>query len=106
MAGPRKTEQQWREILERQRSSGLSIQRFCVDAGVSQASFYKWRKRLAGQSAGNRPRAKSANSVNQKSDFVALTLLESVGSLELVHPHGCIVRMRGDIPRSTIRSQG
>ena len=36
----------WRERLERFESSGQSGAAFCRDEGVSQASFYKWRKRL------------------------------------------------------------
>jgi hypothetical protein len=36
----------WRDLVERQPSSGLNIARFCADAGVSQNSFYVWKKRL------------------------------------------------------------
>ncbi len=102
MAGPRKTEQQWREILERQRSSRLSIKQFCANAGVSQASFYKWRKKLGGQSA-SKPRARSHRPVDNESGFVALKLLESSDSLELVHPHGCIIRITGDVNSVTLQ---
>src|SRR5436190_22836880 len=36
----------WRDLVERQRTSGLNIARFCADAGVSQNAFYVWKKRL------------------------------------------------------------
>jgi transposase-like protein len=36
----------WRERLDRFASTGHSIAEFCRAEGVSQASFYKWRKRL------------------------------------------------------------
>jgi len=36
----------WRDLVERQPSSGLNIARFCADAGVSQNAFYVWKKRL------------------------------------------------------------
>jgi hypothetical protein len=36
----------WRDLIERQPRSGLSIVRFCADAGVSQNTFYVWKKRL------------------------------------------------------------
>jgi hypothetical protein len=39
----------WRERLARWRSSGLSVRRFCLREGVSEPSFYLWRKRLAGE---------------------------------------------------------
>ena len=41
---------EWRRRLERFVKSRLSISKFCECEGVSQASFYLWRKRLAGAS--------------------------------------------------------
>jgi hypothetical protein len=37
----------WRELVQRQKNSGLSVQAFCQQQGVSGWSFYQWRKRLA-----------------------------------------------------------
>lgn len=39
----------WRERIERQRVSGLPIRRFCEREGISDASFFAWRKRLASE---------------------------------------------------------
>ena len=36
----------WRGVLERQAASGLSIGRFCDQAGVSTASFHAWKRKL------------------------------------------------------------
>jgi len=36
----------WRDLVDRQPTSGLNIARFCADAGVSQNAFYVWKKRL------------------------------------------------------------
>lgn len=36
----------WRGLLQRQESSGLSVAAFCRRAGVSQPSFYAWRRKL------------------------------------------------------------
>jgi hypothetical protein len=33
----------WGDLIERQRTSGLNIARFCAEAGVSQNSFYVWK---------------------------------------------------------------
>ena len=41
----------WRERLRRFSRSGLTVAQFCEEEGVSQPSFYQWRKRLAGPSA-------------------------------------------------------
>ena len=39
--------QRWREVLERQRASGLSGLAFCRREGLSPKLFYMWRRRLA-----------------------------------------------------------
>ena len=36
----------WREQVERQAASGLSVRRFCQEGGLSEASFYAWRRTL------------------------------------------------------------
>jgi len=36
----------WRELIERQQQSGQSIRAFCDEEGVSEPSFFSWRKRL------------------------------------------------------------
>ena len=42
------TDQQqfWQMVLETFKSSGLSIRQFCKQEGLSEPSFYAWRKRL------------------------------------------------------------
>ena len=37
----------WRRRVRRFGRSGLTVVRFCAEEGVSTASFYRWRKRLA-----------------------------------------------------------
>ena len=39
-------EQRWRDVVERQLASGLSGRAFCRRAGLSEASFYAWRRTL------------------------------------------------------------
>ena len=40
------TEAEWRERLARFRECNLTAKEFCRQEGVSQPSFYQWRKRL------------------------------------------------------------
>ena len=42
---------QWRQRLERQPASGLSIVAFCRQEGVSQATFHAWKRKLYGPSS-------------------------------------------------------
>ena len=49
MAGRRSVdrEQYWREVIGDQQASGVSISAFCRERGVSPASFFAWRRKLA-----------------------------------------------------------
>ena len=40
----------WRQRLQRQSTSGLSISGFCEREGVSSPSFQAWKRRLAARS--------------------------------------------------------
>jgi transposase-like protein len=39
----------WRERIAEQERSGMSVQRFCERQGLTEQSFYVWRKRLRKQ---------------------------------------------------------
>jgi transposase-like protein len=38
----------WQELIRQQGQSRLSVTAFCREHGVSDQSFYNWRKRLSG----------------------------------------------------------
>jgi len=40
---------QWRERLAAQKRSGLPVKQFCKEQGLTEYSFYAWRKRLRGE---------------------------------------------------------
>ena len=42
----------WRELVEGQQRSGVSIRQWCHRRGVSEPSFYFWRRELAHRGAG------------------------------------------------------
>lgn len=42
----------WRDVVARQRRSGLTVAAFCRQQEVSQAAFYGWRRRLSGERSG------------------------------------------------------
>jgi transposase len=39
----------WRERIAEQERSGMSVHRFCEERGLTEQSFYLWRKRLRKQ---------------------------------------------------------
>ena len=40
------TRHKWRDLIERQRTSGLSVAVFCRRAGVAASSFFAWKRKL------------------------------------------------------------
>ena len=84
----------WHERLESFESSGLDIDVFCLQEGVSRSTFYRWKERLkdgipdsilAEKEA--RDRAESA----EGAAFVPITLKASPVEIEL--PNGGVVRL-------------
>ncbi len=84
----------WQERLESFKSSGLDIDVFCLQEGVSRSTFYRWKERLndgipdsmiAEKEA--RDRAESA----EGAAFVPITLKASPVEIEL--PNGGVVRL-------------
>ena len=83
----------WQERLESYRGSGLDVDVFCLQEGVSRSTFYRWVDRLkdgipesmvAEEAA--RKRAESGEAA-----FVPITLKASPVEIEL--PNGGIVRL-------------
>lgn len=88
---------QWRERLGRWRNSGLPIVEFCRREEISQASFFAWRKRLAGQRAvGARPRSRRRNHEAQPPRFVQLSppaAWPTNGGVQITLPGGAVVAL-------------
>ncbi len=49
-------ETHWRETLERQSSSGLTVRAFCQREGLTESSFHAWRRTIAQRDREGQPR--------------------------------------------------
>lgn len=84
---------EWQQRLENQKASGLSIDDFCLQEGISKSTFYRWADRLrqgipesiAGTHV-DREKIESGNVA-----FVPITLKVSPVEIEL--PNGGVVRL-------------
>jgi transposase-like protein len=78
-------EQFWRTTLAAWEKSGQSIRAFCASRGVSQPSFYAWRRRL-------RERTQPRPAARCGPTLVPLRVVPDA-VLEVVLPAGVVVRV-------------
>jgi len=83
----------WQERLESYRASGLEIDVFCLQEGVSRSTFYRWVDRLKDgiPEAMVAEKAARQRAESGEAAFVPITLKASPVEIEL--PNGGIVRL-------------
>ena len=95
------TRQAWVERLARFADAGLSTAQFCAAEGVSVASFYLWRRRLAS--------ADSATAAADHADhepgprLLPVHLPNRQATVELVLPTGAVLRIGPGTDEATLR---
>jgi len=108
MAGRKNAEKElrWREMLKRHADSGISVREFCASEGVSEPSFYAWRKKL-GTRKDDSARARPARRRKDRSDngrlFVPLQVVDTAATLEIIHPLGYRIQVTGDVNPVALR---
>lgn len=102
----------WRQVMRGHAGSGLSIRQYCTDRGVSQPSFFAWRRELArrdsaaskqAKSLTERAKSKSKRQPPAPQRFAQLQIapveLGGDACIEIVLPAGTRVRVpRGACP--------
>ena len=87
----------WRERLHRFARSGLTVDAYCSQEGVSPASFYAWRKRL-GRSGAVSPAPVSRRSSGRA--FRPVTVIPSIAGVSIHLPGGARIEVRADQPEA------
>ena len=97
----------WRERLVRFESGDLTVAEFCRREGVSNPSFYQWRKRLAQpdrQSKQVKRAVHSSTASGDSSRFLPVSV-SGFGAAEVELPNGIKIRVpatNGDALRTAI----
>ena len=83
----------WQERLESYKASGLEVDVFCLQEGVSRSTFYRWADRLKDGVPESMVAEKTARQRAESGEaaFVPITLKASPVEIEL--PNGGIVRL-------------
>ena len=118
MAGRRKRdrgkEQFWRRMLQVWRRSGLGVRVFCAQHGITEASFYAWRRIVAERDQESarvrakpepRPKSVSDATASDAPVFVPLRVIEASAqrALEVVLERGRVVRVLRGFDAATLR---
>jgi hypothetical protein len=89
----------WQMVLDTFKSSGLSIRQFCKQEGLSEPSFYSWRKRLTQVDESDAVKEE----VSQPDPFIQVSLpTEKHGGLELVLSSGHTLRISSPADSQTL----
>jgi hypothetical protein len=83
----------WQERLESYRASGLEVDVFCLQEGVSKSTFYRWADRLRNGVPEEMIAEKAARQRAESGEtaFVPISLKASPVEIEL--PNGGVVRL-------------
>ena len=85
----------WRRRMEKFRRGGLTVAEFCRQEGVSNPSFYQWRKRLEQgqqQSEQRRRSGKQSATTGDGKPFLAVRVPSSAIA-EIEFPNGVRIRV-------------
>jgi len=105
-------EQRWRRLLGLWRRSGLTGRDFCVEHGLSEPSFYAWRREIArrdqeavSRSTSKRPLVR-VPAGRRKPAFVQMTIAAAApaeSALEVIAGNGRVVRVRAGFDAEALR---
>ena len=100
---------QWRARLARWRKSGLSIRRFCFDEGVSEPSFFSWRRRLLSDGNGDASIEHRQVSPVPGAMFLPMEVIDGGSSVdrasvEIRLPSGATLRLPSGIEEARVRT--
>ena len=89
----------WQMAIDAWQSSGLSVRQFCKQEGLSEPSFYMWRKRLKKSSD---PKPDHITDCSPES-FIQVSLpTASAPAIELVLSSGHTLRISVGVDRKTL----
>jgi hypothetical protein len=93
----------WRKMIAAQAKSGLPISKFCKREGLTEGSFYQWRKKLASAVAADAARM-SPPTTMPATRFVPIELEPPVAaSFEVSFPNGCRLAVPSQFEETTLR---
>ena len=85
----------WQELFAKRAALGLSVAQVCQEAGVSQATFYAWRKRLQSSPRGSAAVGSRRGLTKTASPMVPVRIIADRSDAD--HPPTMIVELPGAV---------
>jgi hypothetical protein len=101
-----------RELIKRQKDTGLNITAFCANEGIPKSSYYYWRRRLRKEPGkgfipllvNNTPATMSGHSKNYPQQQQEHHSSCDDFLLELLYPNGTRLRLKSDADFDHLRT--
>lgn len=87
-------ERRWRELIEDQNGSGLTVVAFCKERGVPASSFHYWRRELKRRDAERTTDVIRPRKQRELSDFVPVHVMADARDGVEIDLAGAVVRVR------------
>ncbi len=99
-------ESRFRELIEEQHESGLTIKNFCSNHGIARSTFHYWKKKLS-KKLGRKdfiPLIVKPSGMELPKGSACSEIFSGKESLfELVYPNGTILRLKHDLDLAQLR---
>ncbi len=84
---------EWQLRLENQKESGLSVELFCLQEGVSRSTYYRWVRQLREGVPDSLKQEQAAREKAETGEAVFLPISLKASPVEIELPNGGIVRL-------------
>ena len=102
---PSPREIHWRRVLDRWKTSGLDGRAFCRREGLSEPSFYAWRRRIGRHAAGSDGPVEAPRPSRRPESMrlVPVNMVAATSPFEVILPGGRIVRVASDFDAGALK---
>ena len=97
------TIEQFRQIYEDWKQSGLSVQQYCGNTGLTESRFYYWKSKLKAESLPAACGSFIPVKMSGKASAYSAGNASGNSLCEIVYPNGVVVRVTSDMTLEQLR---
>ncbi len=93
---------EWQQRLENYRESGLSLERFCLQEGVSRSTFYRWSGLLRDGLPQRLKEEQADRELAESGEAVFLPITLKASPIEVQFPNGTVLQLPLDVGQAAL----